>query len=68
MVRQRDEARARNELASRLYAETGVCAKVGGIRYVPEEGDFRHRIVPFIPVTDTARHLLPASQVPLLSA
>jgi hypothetical protein len=68
MVRQRDEARARDELASRIYAATGVCAKVGGIRYVSAEGDFRHRIVPFIAVTDTARHLLPVSHVPVLSA
>ena len=68
MVRQRDEAPARDELASRIYAATGVCAKVGGIRYVSAEGDFRHRIVPFIAVTDTARHLLPVSHVPVLSA
>ena len=34
MVRRQDEAAAREELSSRLYASTGVCAKVGGVRYV----------------------------------
>ena len=68
MVRQRDEARARDELASRIYAATGVCAKVGGIRYVPAEGDFRQPIVPFIAAPDMGQHLLPVSQVPVLSA
>lgn len=68
MVRQRDEARARDELASRIYAATGVRAKVGGIRYLPAEGDFRHPIVPFIAAPDMGRHLLPVSQVPVLSA
>jgi len=34
MVRRQDEAAAREELSSRLYASTGVCAKVGGARYV----------------------------------
>ena len=41
MVRQRDEARARHELAFRLYEATGVCAKVGGVRFVPLKGNFR---------------------------
>ena len=35
MVRRQDEATAREELSSRLYVSTGVCAKVGGIRYTP---------------------------------
>ena len=35
MVRRQDEDAAREELSSRLYASTGVCAKVGGIRYTP---------------------------------
>jgi hypothetical protein len=35
MVRRQDEVAAREELSSRLYASTGVCAKVGGIRYTP---------------------------------
>jgi hypothetical protein len=35
MVRRQDEVAAREELSSRLYVSTGVCAKVGGIRYTP---------------------------------
>jgi len=37
MVRKRDEARAREELTFRIYAATGVSAKVGGIRHVAAE-------------------------------
>jgi hypothetical protein len=35
MVRRQDEAAAREELSSRLFASTGVRANVGGIRYTP---------------------------------
>jgi hypothetical protein len=36
MVRERDAAAARNELGARIYEATGVCAKIGGVRYSPQ--------------------------------
>jgi len=38
MVRERDAAAARDELGARIYAATGLCAKIGGARYSPHTG------------------------------